>query len=162
MDRPTTDTAPAAEPPIRRRRAAARMAAVAIAAVSLIPIESGIRMLQISVPERCFEYCDPAGGGRLLIGLGIVGLALAAAVWRMYLVALGLGLCLSVLSVAVLGLVLIPDGLFGGGHSFDPTDRTRMLAVGGAFVVAMVFLAIALRERIAEAWAAGPSSRNAR
>ena len=162
MDRPTTDTAPTAEPPIRRRRTAARTAAVAIAAVSLLPIESGIRMVQTSVPEGCFEYCDPAGGGRLLVGLGIVGLALAAAVWRKYLVALGLGLCLSVVSVAILGLVLIPDGLFGGGHSFDPTDRTRMLAVGGAFAVAAVFLAIALRESIAEAWLAERSSRNAR
>ncbi|HEX2756136.1 MAG TPA: hypothetical protein VHM48_11765 [Candidatus Limnocylindrales bacterium] len=150
MGQSTEHSAPPARPRSRLPRAAARLAAVALGAVFLIPALVGLDQMQTRVPEGCFEFCDPQGGGRLLIALAVVGFLLAAAIWRKFLVALALGLCLSVLSTVVLGAFVA--GLAKSGELFrDPAGYATLVEIWSGSALATLFLVIALREEVADA-----------
>jgi hypothetical protein len=130
-----------------------RVAALLIAAVFLLPTINGVLKIQAGPVPGCWEWCGlDESAARISLGLGIVGLLLAAAIWRRHLSAQAIGLFMCVTVVAVLGIVLA-----GAVLTSDPVAALGPagfgLAVGifGAFAAAGLFLAGAVIQWMNEA-----------
>jgi hypothetical protein len=137
---------PAAPPRPNRRPRVERVAALLIAAVFLLPTINGVLKIQAGPVPGCWEWCGlDESAARISLSLGIVGLLLAAAIWRRHLSAQAIALFICVTTVAVLSFVLAgalstrdPVGALG------PYAFMLVVGIGGAFAVAAVFLVAAV------------------
>jgi hypothetical protein len=157
---PTAGVQPPADvqPPVgprrpTRRPPVERVAAILIAAVFLLPAINAVLWVQAGPVEGCMEACGvDEGAARVSLGLGIVGLLLAAAIWRRHLSAQAIGLFMCVTVVAVLGIILAGAVLTSDPvAALGPAGFGLAAGIFGAFAVAGLFLAAAVMQRIQEA-----------
>ena len=136
-----------------RRPKVERVAALLIGAVFLLPTINVVLWAQAGPVEGCMEYCGlDASAARISLGLGIVGLLLAAAIWRRHLSAQAIGLFMCVTVVAVLGIVLAGAVLTSDPvAALGPAGFGLAAGIFGAFAVAGIFLAAAVVQWIREA-----------
>jgi hypothetical protein len=129
-----------------RRPPVERVAALLIAAVFLLPTINGVLRIQAGPVPGCWKWCGlDESGARISLGLGIVGLLLAVAIWRRHLSAQAIALFICVTTVAILAFVLA-----GAISTRDPVAAlgpfafTLVVGISGAFAVAALFLIVAV------------------
>ena len=123
---PDTIAPPAVAEPPRRRPKVERVAALLFAAVFLLPTINVVLWAQARPAEGCMEYCGlDETAANISLGLGIVGLLLAAAIWRRHLSAQAIGLFMCVTVVAVLGIVLAGAESQGKPAALQDLQRVR-------------------------------------
>jgi hypothetical protein len=155
MPKPSTDEVEPTAAPARqtRRPKVERVAALLIGAVFLLPAINAVLWVPAGPVEGCMEACGlDEGAARVSLGLGIVGLLLAAAIWRRHLSAQAIGLFMCITVVAVLGIVLA-----GAVLTSDPVTALGPAGFGlaagifSAFAIAGLFLAAAVLQWVHEA-----------
>jgi hypothetical protein len=134
----------------RQQSRAARLAAATIAGIAAIPAVNGVQMLQARPPAGCFEWCDVAGGARLLIVVAAIAGGLAVGVWRRSLFPVAVGLCLAVTSSLIFG-ILLTAALVSGSLVLADSGHRVIVAGAGLSGLLVLLLVLALRDEIASA-----------